>query len=529
MRKEYLYPIAVILINVIIYLFVIALYPGFIFDDFIIFGRIAQSPYNFFSYNPHEIFFLFLRPVSYLSFNLDYLIWGNNAFAMKVETLILHCIYILVFFKLLIELCGFFRLKANYLLISIICLLLSLSQDSLIWVYWISNRTELLGTLFYALGVYAVVKFVNTNENKYLPMYLVFYFLSVLSKQQGLHLPLLILFLSYSLSVKEVQKKRLAGYSLAGILILIIYSVINYVIFGSTLDVSAQIWKKPFAVIGSILFAFIPDVSRDIYNYFLINKVAAFILMAAVMAVIFYFLVKKYLRGKSVINTIVFIAIIFYPRMFAGGSPRLNGIILFWGLIACFLIINMSKYKEKLVYVTLSVAVMFYSYSFIKTAHKDQEMLVCYDKEMKELITQIIPGRKNLVVASEHIVILNYKMFYYKNQRFGYDSSFYISPFFYDRSMQYEVNTFRNAVVSCSNRNNFISLKSEMPFITVSVNELGYDMPLLKKDDFRILNKAGSKTGRQYDEIIFEIPEVCVKEKYNLLYNNGKEWKNIKL
>ena len=73
------------LVNLVFYLPVILKFPGFIYDDFKLFAMTSHNS-QIISTNPNDIFYFFVRPVSYIIFKLDYLIWGNNYLGMKIFT-----------------------------------------------------------------------------------------------------------------------------------------------------------------------------------------------------------------------------------------------------------------------------------------------------------------------------------------------------------------------------------------------------------------------------------------------------------
>ena len=221
---------SVLFITVFICVVIVAILPDFYIDDFAIFYGINNNPNMFYS-NPLNHFYLSLRPVSYLILKLNYFLWGTNSIGMKLNAIFIHLLLIIIYFRILILVSQFFNITVDYKLVGFFTLIFSINPESSMWIFLINNQTELLSTFFYALAFYTVLKYLVDDSSHliYLILYLIFYGISVYTKQQPLHLPLLIIFLLtiYKKRIVTWRYKNALLFSCFGMLVAITVSYLN--------------------------------------------------------------------------------------------------------------------------------------------------------------------------------------------------------------------------------------------------------------------------------------------------------------
>lgn len=514
----------IILLNLVIYIPVIFLIPGFILDDYYLFYIISQNPGLPVSTDPSEAFFLFMRPFSYLLFWCDYHIFNANPILIKFFSLFLHLILIIVFYFLLKEIIPRIIKKSDDLLIFLTTLILSFHLDSAIWIYWISNKTELFVVLFYVLSISAFVKFINTQRKKYLLLCALFYLLSITSKQTGLHLPVLLMFIIYLLNLKfdTENRRRVIVFIVFSLIIMILFSTINYYVYKSDLNISQIIWKKPFSLIGNFLHVIIPYHSPIVYNYFLMNKTFAIILVGFfVISFLSLLVLLKKEKSKAILLTLVFLLITIYPRILAVAEHRINGILVFWFVV--FLALIMHKLRRKL-YIIILLLILSYSVItlFIRMGELENK-IITYDNWILNY-NKIINSttKKDFVVVAENNFTLNYQAFYQLNKRFGCIEGVINSPVFYDVSLVYfDIEQFHKPFISVYRFGNSFWIESLNNLIYLSIDKR-------RVKDYYIFNKIiPQHKSREYRQINFIFDKTFSIDEYNFIYFNGVRWVTI--
>jgi len=144
-------------------------------------------------------------PITWMSFGLDYVIWGPNAFGYHLTNVLIHAANALLFFVLALEL---FRLasshppqRASVALLSggaVAALFFGLHPLRVESVAWATERRDVLSGFSYLLALIAYLRrFRNTNRPQAGGYWwsLVLFTLAVLSKELTLTLPLVLIVL----------------------------------------------------------------------------------------------------------------------------------------------------------------------------------------------------------------------------------------------------------------------------------------------------------------------------------------------
>ncbi len=145
------------------------------------------------------------HPLTWISFAIDYSIWGMNPLGYHLTNVVLHALNAVVFFYLLQALLqrGRENLLGNKLRVNQICcavgaLFFALHPLRVESVAWATERRDVLSGLFYILTIFAYIKMqanggASTLRKKWYLLSIFAFILSLLSKAWGITLPLVLL------------------------------------------------------------------------------------------------------------------------------------------------------------------------------------------------------------------------------------------------------------------------------------------------------------------------------------------------
>ena len=525
--SKYSAVLLLVLINVIVFVPVIVLHHSFLLDDYLIFTKIKQNIHSPISLNPSEEFFLFLRPLVYFYFWLNYNLWHTSAIGMKVTSLIFHLIYVTIFFLSILRLRNYLKLDIPNFVLLLIATAFSLYPDHLISIVWISNATELLSSLFYATSIYFVFVYLTAESDKKFLLYgyIIFFIFSILSKQQGLHLPFLILALLYLFKNRFSPNRfnKVLKFSFIGILLAILFSFLNYALYNNDIiSFSGFLLKKPFSFIGITAYVFNPIIGAQLYSYFILHKTFALILLVILIIFILVIIRIKNIKSKYIFILLILISIIYYPRIFAEGGNRLNSLLIYWSYITLTLIVLLKYSKGIILFVIFLIFINLSSLTFV--FNNNLNILKIQKEKIENLIKQKEKYNNELYVfISPDIVLLPYQMYFYKNNDFGKINLNYF-PFHYRALVSY-LDGIRDNKIDCSLSGNDIkvSVKMKNIFLKVDnreVNEI--------KSKYKILNTVESNEERidTYKTLTVRLPEDFYSN-YKLIFFDGESWKFI--
>lgn len=127
----------------------------------------------------------FYRPLTSLSYWLDFKVWGLNPAAFHLTNILLHIANSVLLFLILLS------LEISMVPAFSSALLFSVFPLHFENVAWISGRTDLLSFLFAALSVWFLIKFLDRRGGPYLGLSSLFFLLSLLSKENAILLPVI--------------------------------------------------------------------------------------------------------------------------------------------------------------------------------------------------------------------------------------------------------------------------------------------------------------------------------------------------
>src|SRR4030095_391403 len=142
------------------------------------------------------------QPLSWLTFSLDYLLWGMNAFGYHLTNILLHSANAVLFYFVTRRL-----LAIAAPISSVVVLNLAAGFSALVFaihplrvesVAWATARSDVLSVFFLLLAVLSYLKAAgletkNTSGRRWLAASAVLYVLSLLSQASGMTLPLVLL------------------------------------------------------------------------------------------------------------------------------------------------------------------------------------------------------------------------------------------------------------------------------------------------------------------------------------------------
>ncbi|HPN38445.1 MAG TPA: hypothetical protein PL041_08570, partial [Melioribacteraceae bacterium] len=275
------------------YLVLIFNYPLFFADDFVIFGKIKENPDILFLTDPNSIFYLFFRPVSYLSFWIDFNFFNASAEIIKVVSILIFLFLFYSIWNIINTLAKLMNISTNRSLMFLFSILFAFHPDTQFSILWIANKTELLYLFFYSYAFLFFIKSIEKNKNIYLVLYLLFYFFSILSKQTGLHLPIFILlFMLFNNKTKYIKTTFNYHYYtilILSLLVLLLVLTVSYFYIPDTSNTLTNSWKKIFSIPGILFISFIPIFNQSVYNFFLLNKPFAIAILGIVLSIVFFF------------------------------------------------------------------------------------------------------------------------------------------------------------------------------------------------------------------------------------------------
>lgn len=146
------------------------------------------------------------RPLTALSYAIDFFLWGLNSFGYHLTNIILHSANSILVFSLLFLLCGeFFPAFFGSLLFAshpiqteVVC--------------WVSGRSSLLFLFFYLLSFIFYIKFSKERRREFFILSLIFFAFSLFSKEMSVTLPLILILYDLHFPSKEKLKTKALRY-----------------------------------------------------------------------------------------------------------------------------------------------------------------------------------------------------------------------------------------------------------------------------------------------------------------------------
>ena len=522
-RKSFLLVLlAIVGINLAYYIYYILQFPHFIFDDYYIFYRIKNTPDMLFSNNPQEKFFLFFRPVTYLYYYILYYTAHDNAVVMKLMSLVVHiCSTTIVLFTIK-EYSELFKLKTSTILFIMLGIFISLNLDTFISVLWISNSNELLSGLLYSSIFCVIALFLNRKISSSVIFGILLNILVLISlaiKQNSAHLPvlLIILFFLFKENIESDKRKTLLASVMVMFVFVITFILLNTIFYYQSHIINGleNLYKKPFAIIGTMMISFYPFPGKDVYSYFIIHKLSAGLLLIAFLSATIWFAKTKENKHniKNIVIYVFITVLIYFPRILAQSGERLNVIqIIFLSSMLIFM------FHEKKIFILI-----VFGFAILSNIIESQNELATiqngyiYTRNADLSLNEM---RENDLKDKVYILWRNvwtttpYSYYYNTRNDFGYDTTVVVSE------------------ISACNTKGFWEMARDVKityangsYCLTSANMKTY-FSFMNKVPAQIIDTRGSP-ARGYSEITFR-PIDVVGDDVSYIYYDDSAWVKMK-
>jgi hypothetical protein len=410
--------------------------------------------------------------------------------------------------------------KFNLTAAALITCIFSFYYDQVLWILWISNRTELLSSLFYISAIIFTINYLfgKTENNFYLILAAISFVLSTLSKQQSIHFPVLVIFLIFVLREKISQDRfaKVFKVSLIGIIYTVVFSILNYYLFVDSLNQNlfVNIWKKPFAAIGTLNYVIFPFSAESTYGFFLQNKIFAFGVGIIILFIFVLLSKRKKINLKPLVYILIFTSIIFYPRIFLEGSERINSILNIWFLLSFFLLISKVTIKQTYKISFLSVFLIAHvSFAYYRTEDAKSYYRYLFSQYKNY---SLVADNNSHIVLGRHTYLLPYYDNFLKNDNFGKSDINYL-PILYGSIERYYIP--KSPSINSVVRSNVVRIESNDPLIEIAILDEKFENKYLK-------NSRKGSSGRGFEMIEIVLPDSLAKK--SLVYHNGMKWLKLR-
>lgn len=501
----------------------IQLAPDYYFDDFLVYTFVESYIKTGVLPDLNAHFFLGIRPLFLIVLAGLHSLTGDPAIS-KYFGAFLYLILGVLFYKTAKILGRVYPVSIRPEGLLIFLLFILFHTDIIYGVFWLSNMNELLMVVMYAGSICCFLLWIEKKKRIFLAASILMFLASLLSKQTGVHLPLLAgLFLRfYPLPDHEAESRRISlPLILTGVFFLALSTGLHLITHAYFFTDYIELWKKPFALAGTLLYMINPYFGLKVYEFFLHNHLLAATAGLLLISVFIYLIRKGRIRFSVVIRVAVLIIVLFIPRMAAAGGDRLNTVQLYvFGLAALLLISRKGAYFRgfttallvigiagSLAYTSQVIGYYRFGNDFMKYA---SERFIVAEKNQKEPI---------LVLAPPNTFGFPYILHYFRKGTFGEEKV--LMPPVYTDHYNEGLDTLSLKKVITAERTgdtvtvSFISEKGMFKYL--HLNQTNKDIPFLRGELH--LSRRGYRSMT-----------VLLKNKYAsmpVIYFNGKEWEYL--
>ncbi|MCX7834430.1 MAG: hypothetical protein N2490_09505 [Ignavibacteria bacterium] len=420
-KNETFFSIIIIVIASTLYnLYFIIHLPIFLYDDFTIF-RIVKDVLSAGNYLlPDEKFFLFWRPVTFVFFILEYLIFGNNPLLMKIFSLLLQNIFLVLVYIFLRKIFTYLKIKEFNLVIVLIVLCINLHPVTNYYIIWISQVNTLIMLLFLVLSLIALIKYIDSSNIFYSVFSIISYTLSILSKQHSSSFPLFLFVFLFFFSnyLSDNQKKKIKQIFFYTFIITLLYYIIFYSSFlkDEKIYFLEYLYKKPFVIASSVLYYFFPYKFTNIYAFFVHNFLIAIIIGVFLLLIVLLLLNK--VKLKALLFIMVSLVVSFFPQIMMDNELRnLNiQILLLLILTNLYLVFRFKK----IVITFLFLCLIIYPIATLNNFEIQKVKIDFYNNSAVQLAKLYENGFRDFsVILSFEDFMIGDHLYYLINKDFG--------------------------------------------------------------------------------------------------------------
>lgn len=235
------------------------------------------------------------HPLVYISFAVENSLFGLDPRIYHITNIIIHCVNSILVFKVVLALRA---AKMNAFIVALLFAVHPLHVES---VAWITERKDVLYSLFFLSSLLFYLRYQSNRNTKYYVISVMLFLLSCLSKSMAVTLPLVLIAADYFIfDLKKLKIKDKSPY----LLISLVFIIINFqTSFYNTDILTYGIYDRISFVFYSILFypfkMFFPFNLSAIYPYPL-NPGIQYLLSPVIFLGLIILLYKFNIRARLV-------------------------------------------------------------------------------------------------------------------------------------------------------------------------------------------------------------------------------------
>ena len=328
------------------------------------------------------------RPMSFILYYPQYLLFGNKPYGYFLTTITLHALNSVLFFFVL---CSFFSVSLSLCLALFFAFHPSLSN----WLGWISAQTYFSELFFFFLLIIFLRKFLQSKNILWYFFSLMCFFITIFTKETTFILPLWIILSTYFITTNKnaffYSLKISTGYWI----VFIFYCIARAHVMGinatagtftSQHNIQAYLQKLSYR-----FFDFVTYIT-DLFGLTFLPKGNQLLKGSIILSIIFFIIYSFYKSSskKLILWLLASIILFSWPIILIHYQPRYIYLILpimiaFFGL--CFQEINISKQTHTYI-CTLLFAIFCWNTWFIFTSLKKREAVFgCTNQAFHLLVT----------------------------------------------------------------------------------------------------------------------------------------------
>lgn len=277
----------------------------------------ALSAANFYAVFTSAYAGLYL-PLTMMTYMTEYYFFGLNPSAYHTTNLLLHLINILLVFLLI------YKIKANPSIAALVTLFFAIHPLHVESVSWLSERKDLLFSMFYLLGLNTYIFFARDKQPKYYFLTLLAFILALFSKTLAISFPFFLILMDWYYGRKYASIKVLAE-KIPFFALSVTFGLVA-IYFGKTLNSQDTItpyfswFNRIFLVSDAILFylyKLVAPINLAVYHYypktvggllplrFYISGVVLLLVVIAMLWLVFFKM--KNIRKDLILGLVFFI------------------------------------------------------------------------------------------------------------------------------------------------------------------------------------------------------------------------------
>ena len=313
-KKKKLFYLIITLISLIFVIFVSD--KTFITDDYILLNFVIENSIkDFFSQN--YFYINYYRPLSYLIFYLNYLIFGTKPFGFYLFNIAFHLISTMLFYNFLLLLKKELNLSAvNIYFASLIFLLY---PQNLTNVFWISGRPEIVVFIFVLVSVILFVYFLEYQKRYYIIFSYLFFIPALLIKENAVLFPFYLILV---FCIKDYYLRNIRNIIYLGLylLIILLYIVFRLLILKSQIKFFALENLSDFnyllkALLNQVFVFFTLFDTYDFYHSLKNTPIFTLLILSLNLFIVltfFYYIIKLKLSKQFIIIFLGFLSFSLY-------------------------------------------------------------------------------------------------------------------------------------------------------------------------------------------------------------------------